>query len=219
MVPTEYNTQFMTQTPLSRETLHKGVRALARRDPDLARIVRDHGAPPLWARPAGFPTLVHIILEQQVSLASARSAYLRLRESTRPLTPANFLTHGDAALKRFGFSRQKTRYCRELASAILERRLVLRDLPAMNDADVHGALTQVKGIGDWTADIYLLMVLRRPDIWPRGDLALVTSLCEAKRLRKPPTPERFHALAEGWRPWRAVAARMLWHRYLCLRRK
>lgn len=168
----------------------------------------------MWEREAGFSTLLHIILEQQVSLASARAAHNKLLEAASPVTPRRFLELDDAMLKAVGFSRQKTAYGRTLSQAILEGHLDLDALQSMSDADVRTELIKVKGIGHWTADVYLLMVLRRPDIWPTGDLALAVAAQSVKRLRSRPTPERLEQIGKAWRPWRAVAARILWHHYL-----
>jgi DNA-3-methyladenine glycosylase II len=120
----------------------------------------------------------------------------------------------DGALKTIGFSRQKTRYGRELALALADGRLDLRRLRRQDDAAARTALTAIKGIGPWTAEIYLLMVLRRPDAWPAGDLALAVAAQRVKRLTTRPSPDELDALGEAWRPWRAVAARILWHDYL-----
>lgn len=199
---------------LNKERLRHGVAELSRRDDDLASIVDRFGVPPLWARKPGFPTLIRIILEQQVSLASADAAYQRLREAVPKLTPGNFLGLNDVCLRSAGFSGQKTAYCRELARALKEKRLRLDMLEQSNDETVREQLKQIKGIGDWTADIYLLMAVRRPDIWPSGDLALIKAVSEIKQLEKLPGREEFDALGESWRPWRAVAARLLWHYYL-----
>jgi DNA-3-methyladenine glycosylase II len=199
---------------LDPQRLARAVAELARRDADLAAVVRRHGPPPLWARRAGFGTLLHIILEQQVSLASARAAYRKLQATARPLTPQNFLALDDPALKAVGFSRQKARYGRELAAALLDGRLNLRRLARRDDQAVRAALTAIPGIGPWTAEIYLLMVLRRADAWPTGDLALATALRRVKRLPALPRTHEIEALAEPWRPWRAAAARILWHDYL-----
>jgi len=199
---------------LTEETLTLGLHDLCDRDPDLAEIRTNFGPPPMWVREPGFPTLIHIILEQQVSLASARAAYQRLLAAASPLTPARFLDLDDAALKRIGFSRQKTAYSRELARAVLSGRLDLAELETRDDVTVRSELTQIKGIGPWTADIYLLMALRRPDVWPSGDLALATAAQRVKRLASRPTPDELDALGATWKPWRAVAARLLWHYYL-----
>jgi DNA-3-methyladenine glycosylase II len=199
---------------LTDESLLHAVRILSRRDPDLARVVRRFGAPPMWQREAGFSTLLHIILEQQVSLASAKAAHNKLLDAASPLTPQRFLELDDVQLKTIGFSRQKTAYGRHLSQSIIEGNLDLGALASMNDAEVRTELVKVKGIGQWTADVYLLMVLRRPDIWPIGDLALATAAQSVKRLRSRPTPEKLEQIGKAWRPWRAVAARILWHHYL-----
>jgi DNA-3-methyladenine glycosylase II len=199
---------------LTEEALSQGVRVLCRRDPDLRRVVKQFGPPPLWAREPGFSTLIHIILEQQISLASARAAHNRLIELARPLTPRRFLRFDDATLKTCGFSRQKTAYCRHLAESIMERRLDLEALASLDDDAVKSELEKIKGIGRWTSDIYLLMVLRRPDIWPRGDLALAAAAHEVKQLERRPTQDELDSLSLAWKPWRAVAARILWHHYL-----
>jgi DNA-3-methyladenine glycosylase II len=202
---------------LTEEELLRGVRVLCRRDADLRRVVKEFGAPPLWAREPGFSTLIHIILEQQVSLASARAAHTRLIQLARPLTPRRFLKFDDATLKACGFSRQKAGYCRHLAESILDRRLDLEALISLEDQAVKLELEKIKGIGRWTSDIYLLMVLRRPDIWPRGDLALATAAWQVKRLERRPTYDELDQMSLAWKPWRAVAARILWHHYLSSR--
>jgi DNA-3-methyladenine glycosylase II len=193
------------------------VRELAIRDSDLARVIETYGAPPLWVREPGFPSLVYIILEQQVSLASARAAFQRLRAAANPLTPARFLKLSDAQLKQIGFSRQKTLYTRLLAESLVKRHLDLNDLHELSDDAARKFLIAFKGIGAWTADIYLLSALRRPDIWPIGDLALAVAVQEVKRLRSRPSPERLEKLSQLWRPHRAVAARLFWHAYLSKR--
>lgn len=200
--------------PLTDGTLLHAVSILAARDARLARVVTDFGPPPLWAREPGFPTLLYIILEQQVSLASARAAFDRLLVVASPLTPERLLTLDDATLKAIGFSRQKARYGRELATAILAGSLDLAGLERLDDDAVRVELTRVVGIGRWTADIYLLMALRRPDIWPAGDLALVTAAREVLELPMAPKSDEWVALSAAWQPWRAVAARILWHHYL-----
>lgn len=206
----------MTSPPnsLTTESLTQGLNYLSERDPDLAKIWHDFGSPPLWAREPGFPTLIQIILEQQVSLASARAAYERLLAIAEPLTPARFLKLDATTLKAVGFSRQKAAYGRHLALALLEGHLDLAALDRESDAGVQTELTKIKGIGPWTAKIYLLLALRRPDIWPGGDLALASAVQQAKQMAHRPTPAELDEMAATWRPWRAVAARLLWHYYL-----
>jgi len=168
----------------------------------------------MWARQPGFPTLIHIILEQQVSLASARAAMDRLRAAASPLTPSRFLEFDNATLKTIGFSRQKTAYGRHLAQSILKGQLNLAALTKMDDETARTELLKIRGIGSWTANIYLLMALRRPDILPSGDLALAVAAQQVKRLKARPTQDELEKLGVAWRPWRAVAAQVLWHYYL-----
>jgi DNA-3-methyladenine glycosylase II len=209
----------MIQLSLTKTALSHGVAELAARDVDIARVVTELGAPPLWARRPGFPTLLRIILEQQVSLASAQAAFRRLLAVASPLTPDRFLLIDDAALKAIGFSRQKTSYGRHLANAIQSGSLDLSRLRKLDDASVREELTRLKGIGRWTADIYMLMALRRPDVWPAGDLALAVATQRALRLPGVPSPLQLEKIGERWGPWRAVAARILWHLYLSHRGK
>jgi len=204
---------------LNEEAFFQGVRFLADRDEHLANVVKTYGQPRLWVRDPGFPTLVYIILEQQVSLASAKAAFDRLNGIVRPLTPRRFLKLTNAELLRIGFSRQKTLYTRLLAESLSRRYFDLGDLRDLEDDAVRKMLTTFKGIGKWTADIYLLSALRRPDIWPTGDLALATAVQEVKHLRQRPSPERLEKMSASWRPWRAVAARLFWHAYLAKRGK
>jgi DNA-3-methyladenine glycosylase II len=194
-------------------------RKLSERDADLSAVIEKYGLPPFWTREPGFPTLVYIILEQQVSLSSARALYQRLQDAVKPFTPGRFLKLTEAEMRRLGFSRQKTHYTRLLAQAIYRKRFALHKLHELKDDLAREQLTSLKGIGPWTADIYLLSALRRPDIWPVGDLALATAVREVKRLRKRPSPEKLEKMSTPWRPWRAVAARMFWHAYLCKRRQ
>lgn len=200
-------------------TLPTAVEHLCTADSDLARVVETLGIPPLWARVPGFPALIHIILEQQVSLASAQAAFDRLRSHTDPLTPENLLALNDDTLLACGVSRQKRVYIRGVARRILDGQLDLDALPDLPDAAVYTALTACKGIGPWTANIYLLMALRRADIWPAGDLALAVAAQEIKQLPQRPAHEALDAIAIHWQPWRAVAARILWHYYLNTVRK
>lgn len=202
---------------LTEEFFVDAVAKLAQRDADLAAVVTKYGRPPLWVREPGFPSLVYIILEQQVSLASARAAYQRLVAATRRLTPAAFLRLSDSELKAIGYSRQKTLYTRLLAEALDRGHFDLRHLHDLHDDSARKMLIALKGIGNWTADIYLLSALRRPDIWPVGDLALATAVQEVKRLRAHPSPEKLEKMSTPWRPYRAVAARLFWHAYLCKR--
>jgi DNA-3-methyladenine glycosylase II len=204
--------------PLTELDFRAAVADLAARDEDLAAILARYGQPPFWARPAGFGTLIHVILEQQVSLASAKAAYDRLQALLGEVTPAAFVMLEDEALRALGFSRQKMRYGRSLAQAILAGELDLDALQTLEDGAVRGVLQATPGIGPWTAEVYLLMALRRPDVWPVGDLGLLVALYEVKDLPARPSREEAEVLGEPWRPWRAVATRILWHHYLSSRR-
>lgn len=203
--------------PLDRRTLAAACSRLAGADDRLALVIERYGTPPLWDREPGFSTLVHIILEQQVSLASARACFDKLCQQLGSLTPDTFLSLNDTELKTIGFSRQKTSYVRHLAEAVLEKRLDLDGLISLSDRAVKEELTSLKGIGEWTSDIYLLMALLRPDVMPRGDIALHAAWHQLSGEPRP-DPDRFLAIAEQWRPFRSAAARILWHWYLSEKR-
>ena len=194
--------------------LLEGVRQLTAVDPDLAGIAARHGPPPLWDREPGFETLVRIILEQQVSLASAEAALGRLVRVAGAVEPGAIVAAGEEPLRVAGLTRQKSRYLVGLARDVLDGRLDLDAVATLDDDAARAGLTSVLGIGRWTADIYLLMALGRPDVWPTGDLALAGAMRRAKGLPVLPTGLEQEVIAEAWRPWRAVAARLLWHAYL-----
>ncbi len=187
---------------------------LAKKDPHLGAIIRQYGLPPMWTRPATFASLIHIILEQQVSLASARAALEKLREKITRITPCRLLLLTDAELRACYFSRQKAGYARALATAILTKKLRLSKLGGLTDDAVRIELKKLKGIGDWTADVYLLFVLQRADIFPTGDLAMMNALKEIKQLPKHTTREEILQLAEAWRPYRSLATMLFWHHYI-----
>lgn len=199
---------------LNDKNLLAACQKLAAADADLNFIFQTFGVPPLWKRDTGFATLIHIILEQQVSLASALSAFNKLREKLGEITPAGVLSLTDEELKACYFSRQKTVYARELAKATLSGTLNLKGLEKLSDADAKTELKKIKGIGEWTSDIYLLMALRRADVMPKGDLALHIAWKKLKNLDRAPNSDEFQIIAERWKPYRAVAARLLWHFYL-----
>ena len=190
---------------------------MAETDPHLADIFQRLGAPPLWGRRPGFPTLVQIILEQQVSLAAARTVYGRLNAQLGGITPERIHDMRVHGLREFGLTRQKAGYCFGLAARILDGTLDLTRVARAPDADGRDALLAVPGLGPWSVDIYYLMALKRPDVWPQGDLALAVALHEVKGLDARPTRDQQNALALAWAPWRSVAARMLWAHYLAAR--
>jgi DNA-3-methyladenine glycosylase II len=172
-----------------------------------------YGSPPLWDREPGFSTLLQIILEQQVSLASAKACFDKLTANLGNVTPETVLSLNDAELKTVGFSRQKTAYARHLSEAILEKQIDLDSLFHLPDAEVKSELIKLKGIGEWTSDIYLLMALLRPDVMPKGDIALHSAWHKLSGEPRPGSDE-FLVIAERWKPFRSVAARLLWHFYL-----
>ncbi len=204
---------------LNKTSLKKATMQLAADHPELARVYQTYGPPPLWDRKPGFATLVYIILEQQVSLASAKACFDKLAARVVEVSPVNLLNSTDAELKRVGFSRQKTSYARHLAEAVLEKRIDLDGLHKETDDTVKTELVKLKGIGNWTADIYLLMVLLRADVMPRGDIALHAAYQKLSNLERRPTTDEFISLAEKWSPYRSVAARLLWHFYLSERKR
>ncbi|GAC1307433.1 MAG: DNA-3-methyladenine glycosylase [Mucilaginibacter sp.] len=187
---------------------------LASADTALAGIINSHGYPPLWSRPNTFETLVHIILEQQVSLASALSALNKLKERIQEITPARILLLTDEEMKACYCSRQKTGYIKYLAEAILSGRLRLVELEQLSSDEVRAKLVALKGIGNWTADVYLMFVLQHPDIFPAGDLAAVNALKRVKSLPPDTTKEHILQIAETWQPYRTIATMLLWHFYL-----
>lgn len=204
----------MPDPALDLDRLHAAVEVLAERDPDLAAIRARHGPPPLWDRDPGFATLVAIVLEQQVSLRSGAAALERLRQAAGSVEPEAIVQLGESGARAAGLTRQKARYVVALAEAALDGRFDATALATADDENARARLTSLLGVGRWTADIYLLMALGRPDIWPDGDLALATAMRRAKDLASLPDAAKQRQLAEQWRPWRAVAARLLWHAYL-----
>jgi DNA-3-methyladenine glycosylase II len=187
---------------------------LASADPALAGIINDHGYPPLWSRPNTFETLVHIILEQQVSLASALSALNKLKERIQEITPARILLLTDEEMKACYCSRQKTSYIKYLAEAIISGQLSLTELEQLPGEEVRAKLVALKGIGNWTADVYLMFVLQHPDIFPAGDLAAVNALKRVKDFPVATTKEQILEIAGTWQPYRTIATMLLWHFYL-----
>lgn len=187
---------------------------LAATDADLAVIIKAHGYPPLWSRPNSFETLVHIILEQQVSLASALSALNKLKQHIQQLTPARVLLLTDDEFRACYCSRQKTAYIKFLAEAILSGNISLHHFEQMPDDEIRAQLLTLKGIGNWTVDVYLMFVLQRADIFPIGDLAAVNALKRVKGLPASITREEIAAIATQWQPYRTVATMLLWHYYL-----
>ena len=206
--------QSLNQSPLTQEKYLEAITDLSLRDQDLAAVIRKWGKPPFWTHDPGFPGIVLAILSQQVSLESAQAAFSKLESTIEVVSPQNFLTLDDTALREVGFSRQKASYVRGIARSSLSGDLDFETFYGLDDDRVREELLQVRGIGKWTADTYLLFAMRRPDVWPSGDLALARSIQEIKGLVAVPGFDEMDEIAERWRPWRAVAARILWHSYL-----
>lgn len=200
---------------LTSENLAAAAEVLAARDRRLASIYKVHGAPPMWGRRTGFPTLLRIILEQQVSLVSARAMFERLKSNIHPFTAEGFIAAGEASLRSLGVTRQKAHYCVQIAEAFIRGHL--NHVGRLSDEEAYAALVSIKGVGPWTANIYLLMALRRPDIWPDGDIALATAVGRLWKINPRPGFIELARIAERWRPYRSVAARMLWQYYLAAR--
>lgn len=207
-------------TALDRATLLRGVTELAARDPVLADIFQRLGPPPLWGRRPGFATLVRIVLEQQVSLASAAAVYAKLQQRLGgTVTPEGVRAIGIRGVRATGFTRQKARYVHGLAEDVVKGGFSLARIARLPDDAAVAALDAAPGVGPWTAGIYMLMALRRPDVWPPGDLGLHKSIAETHGLARVPSSAEASEFALRWRPWRAVAARLLWHSYLHVRKR
>jgi DNA-3-methyladenine glycosylase II len=194
--------------------LSAGVAALAAMDPILAILAEGNGVPPLWSRDPGFPTMIRLILEQQVSLASAEAAFQKLEREIGSIEPESFIGLDDRQLRAIGFSRQKTGYVRGVANGLLDGSIDLGTIDALEDADAMDRLVDIRGIGPWTAACYLLFAHGRPDVWPPGDRALQVSMGRVFDLPDVPDVDESNIRADGWRPLRSIAARMLWHDYL-----
>jgi DNA-3-methyladenine glycosylase II len=198
----------------SRAEFHTYCDHLAKVDPDLKNCLEQYGYPPLWSRKPSFETLIHIILEQQVSLASAKSALLQLKKKTGPVTATKLSKLSDADLKACYFSRQKIIYARHLTEAVISGKLVIKELAKLSNEEVRSRLTSIKGIGNWTTDVFLMMVLHRNDVFPVGDLALMQSVRHVKQLPAHSTREEILAISEKWKPYRTIAAFIFWYAYI-----
>lgn len=204
----------MTSPTFSVETFSTLCDGVAEGDADLAAIIRAHGYPPMWGRPNTFETLVHVILEQQVSLASALAALNKLKSTIGEVTPEAALVLSDEEWKACYFSRQKMEYVRYLAAELMSGELDLGSLESLSDEAVRERLTALKGIGNWTVDVYLIFVLRRADVFPMGDLAAVNALKRVKGFARETHRDALLPVVERWRPYRTIATMLLWHFYL-----
>lgn len=189
----------------------ESIERLLKNDSVFAVIHDKYGIPPNWTRPQGFVTLSKIILEQQVSLASANAHFLKLNNFLDEFTPSNILKLTDEEMRNCQISRQKSKYLRGLSGAVLRGELILEEFQELNESEIRKQLTSIKGIGDWTTDVYLMFCLQKPDIFPIGDIALVNTV---KELTSVKTKEEILLLAENWKPFRSLAVYFFWHYYL-----
>ncbi len=196
---------------ITKETFKSAVEELAGRDPDMARFYEAHGLPGLRSRAGGYSTILKIICGQQVSTSAAAAIIGRLNEIADPMTPEIFLSLSDERIRAVGFSGQKTKYGRAIADAVISGEFSFRRVARMDDEDAIAEMIKLKGIGRWSAEVYLLFALRRPDLWPVDDLGVVKGLMGMKGLKKRPPRDKLVKMGEAWRPWRSVAARMMWH--------
>jgi len=187
---------------------------LGKRDAELQNIIDTYGYPPFWSRTNSFESLVHIILEQQVSLAAANSALNKLKERVQEITPARILLLSDEEMRACYVSRQKNGYIKYMAEALISGQINLEEFPTLPDDEVRAKLVALKGIGNWTADVYMISALHRADLFPIGDLAAVNALKRIKNLPKETSQEKLLEIAEGWAPYRTLGAKLLWHYYL-----
>jgi DNA-3-methyladenine glycosylase II len=199
---------------LTQENYKQYCDQLAQKDATIKSILTTYGYPPLYSRKPSFETLIHIILEQQVSLASAKAALVKLKEKIGTVTPQKIITLTDAELRACYFSRQKTVYARALANAFLDKTIELKKMAHQPDEVIRANLMLVKGIGNWTADVYLMMCLQRIDLFPIGDIALVNSIKHEKKLPQNTERVAILQLAEAWKPYRTPASFLFWHAYI-----
>jgi DNA-3-methyladenine glycosylase II len=187
---------------------------LSQKEPVFQDIIKQYDLPDLYLRAPTFESLLRIILEQQVSLASAKAAYLKLLEKVETITPDRILALSDEEFKACYFSRQKIVYARALAQSVVDNNLIINDLASLSDQEVREKLTAIKGIGNWTADVFLMMCLQRCDLFPIGDIALVNSMKKHFQLPKATNSATLLDMAESWRPLRSIATTILWHAYI-----
>jgi len=195
--------------------LQKACRELGRREVGFAQTLDHWGVPPLGERAQGFGTMVHIILEQQVSIAAANATWYRLQSLvSRAVEPARVLELQDDVLSRIGFTRQKIRYVKAMAERVVSGQFAFAELPFLDDDSARERLMSLVGVGEWSAAIYLSECLLRPDILPKGDIAVLEVIRQMRGLPARPNHEELLQIAEPWRPYRSIATRLLWHRYL-----
>jgi DNA-3-methyladenine glycosylase II len=191
--------------------MQKAIDYLSSKDAVFQTIIKTYGIPKIPSRPQGFETLALLILEQQVSIDSAKATYLKLKSKVSDFEPENLIALPDEDYRVCGVSRQKTKYIKCLSEAILTKTIALESLPNKSSEQVRDELIQIKGIGNWTIDVYLMFCLQAPDIIPLGDIAVVNTI---KELWKIETKPEMEILATNWKPYRSMATFLLWHHYL-----
>jgi DNA-3-methyladenine glycosylase II len=199
---------------LTEQSYRLAISELVERDSSLAGVVTKWGNPPFWTHPPGFPGITLAILAQQVSLESAQGTFRKLENAISTITPDAFLTLNADTLREIGFSRQKASYAQKIAEDIVAAKIDFKALQGIGDTEARTRLMQIRGVGKWTADTYLLFSLRRSDVWPSGDLALEKTVSELRGLPSKLKTEEVDRIAAAWKPLRAVAARILWCQYL-----
>ena len=195
------------------EFIRKTLDKLAKNDSDLSSALFQVGYPAPRIRETGFGALIHIIIGQQVSTKSAKAIRERLKSVVNPLTPKNFLAVGDEQIRGVGFSKRKIEYGKGLAEAIIAGMLDIHELEHLDDEKVAKAITKIRGLGQWSADIYMLFSLGRPDVWPHTDLAIKVAVQKLKRMPDRPNRDQMLQIAQRWQPYRGIVALFLWHYY------
>jgi DNA-3-methyladenine glycosylase II len=198
-------------TLLTERTMKSDLRTLARHDDHVAAALERFGYPELRRRPPGFDTLLRAIVFQQISIYAAAAIWKRIEQAVMPLTPDAYCAVGDDVLRACGLSRQKLAYARSLAELVASGEVPLESLDRMEDQEAIDQLCKIKGVGRWTAEVYLMFALGRRDMWPADDLGLIVGMQRLKSLRKRPDRKRMLKLGEPWRPRRSAAAHLLWH--------
>jgi DNA-3-methyladenine glycosylase II len=196
---------------ITKEIFKQAVETLSKRDPDLNMFYRTSGLPLLRTRSPGYGTLLKVICAQQVSTAAARAITGRLDSISKPMTPESFIGLSDKKVRKIGLSHQKENYGRGIAEAIINGTFSLRKIANMGDEQAIAEMMKLKGIGRWTAEVYLIFALRRPDLWPIDDLGIVKGVMGMKGLTSRPSRQELIQIGELYKPWRSAAARMMWH--------
>ena len=191
--------------------MQKAINFLTKRDKTFARIIKQYGVPVIPTRPQGFETLALLILEQQVSIDSAKAAFVKLKNTVKFFTPKYLLSLDDIDYRSCGVSRQKTSYIKALANAVLNNEIDIESLPFKSPALVREELIKIKGIGNWTIDVYLMFCLQSTDILPLGDIAVVNTIVELFNIHD---KSEMEILSKSWSPHRSAATFLLWHYYL-----